>query len=165
MQETQVRSLGQEDPLEEGMATHSSVLAWKIPWTEEPERLQSMESQKSDAAEHTGTLTLQGQGLIPGSRKYPGGGPGNLLQSSCWENPMDRGAWLPSMETAEACVLKGHMAHLGSFQALVHTGEVSRAQQHQPLLCLRTGRMFQAQPWGHPASPVETPRHHSLVSH
>ena len=36
MQETQVRSLGQEDPLEEGTATHSSVLAWRIPWTEEP---------------------------------------------------------------------------------------------------------------------------------
>ena len=36
MQETQVQSLGQEDPLEEGMATHSSILAWRIPWTEEP---------------------------------------------------------------------------------------------------------------------------------
>ena len=46
MQETQVRSLGQEDPLEEGMATHSSVLAWRIPWTEEPGRLQSVESQR-----------------------------------------------------------------------------------------------------------------------
>ena len=42
MQETWVRSLGQEDPLEEGMATHSSILAWRIPWTEEPGRLQSM---------------------------------------------------------------------------------------------------------------------------
>ena len=42
MQETQVRSLGQEDPLEEGMATHSSILAWRIPWTEEPGGLQSM---------------------------------------------------------------------------------------------------------------------------
>ena len=39
MQETQVRSLGQEDPLEKGMATHSSILAWTIPWTEEPGRL------------------------------------------------------------------------------------------------------------------------------
>ena len=39
MQETQVRSLGQEDPLEKGMATHSSVLAWRIPWTEEPSGL------------------------------------------------------------------------------------------------------------------------------
>ena len=42
MQETLVRSLGQEDPPEEEMATHSSVLAWKIPWTEEPGGLQSM---------------------------------------------------------------------------------------------------------------------------
>ena len=44
--ETQVRSLGQEDPLEKGMATHSSILAWKIPWTQEPGRLQSMGSQR-----------------------------------------------------------------------------------------------------------------------
>ena len=43
MWETRVRSLGQEDPLEEGMATHSSILAWRIPWTEEPGGLQSME--------------------------------------------------------------------------------------------------------------------------
>ena len=41
MQETQVRSLGWEDPLEKGMATHSNILAWRIPWTEEPGRLQS----------------------------------------------------------------------------------------------------------------------------
>ena len=46
MQETQVRSLGQEDSLEEGMATHSSILAWRIPWTEEPGRLQSRGSQR-----------------------------------------------------------------------------------------------------------------------
>ena len=42
----QVRSLGQEDSLEEGMATHSSILAWEIPWTEEPGRLQSMGLQR-----------------------------------------------------------------------------------------------------------------------
>ena len=42
MQEMQILSLGQEDPLEEETATHSSILAWKIPWTEEPGRLQSM---------------------------------------------------------------------------------------------------------------------------
>ena len=46
MQETQVRSLGQEDPLEKEMATHSSTLAWKIPWTEQPGGLQSMGSQR-----------------------------------------------------------------------------------------------------------------------
>ena len=45
MQETQVRSLGWEDPLEKGTATHSSILAWRIPWTEEPGGLQSIGSQ------------------------------------------------------------------------------------------------------------------------
>ena len=45
-QETWVRSLGWEDPLEEGMATHSSILAWRIPWTEEPGGLQSMGLQR-----------------------------------------------------------------------------------------------------------------------
>ena len=45
-QETQFLSLGQEDLLEEGMATHPSILAWRIPWTEEPGGLQSMESQR-----------------------------------------------------------------------------------------------------------------------
>ena len=46
MKETQVQSLGQEDPLEEEMATHSSILAWKIPWTEKPGRLQSIGLQR-----------------------------------------------------------------------------------------------------------------------
>ena len=46
MQETQVQSLGQEDPLEEGMATHSSILVWRIPWTEEPGRLQPIGLQR-----------------------------------------------------------------------------------------------------------------------
>ena len=47
MQETWVPSLGREDPLEKGMAIHSSILAWRSPWTEEPGGLQSMELQKS----------------------------------------------------------------------------------------------------------------------
>ena len=51
VQETQVRSLGQEDPLEKEMATHSSTIAWKIPWMEDPGRLQSMESQGLDTTE------------------------------------------------------------------------------------------------------------------
>ena len=59
MQETQVRSLGQEEPLEKEMAAHSSILAWRIPWTEEPGRLQSMGSQRVRpdwATEHAHTL-------------------------------------------------------------------------------------------------------------
>ena len=49
----QVRSLGQEDPLEEGMATHSSIHAWRIPWTEEPDRLQSIGRKESEMTEVT----------------------------------------------------------------------------------------------------------------
>ena len=51
MWETWARSLGWEDPLEEEMATHSNILAWRIPWTEEPGRLQSMGLQESDTTE------------------------------------------------------------------------------------------------------------------
>ena len=51
MQETWVRSLGQEDPLEKEMATHSSIHAWKIPWTEESGGLQSMGLQESNTTE------------------------------------------------------------------------------------------------------------------
>ena len=46
VQETQIRSLGWEDPQEQGMAAHSSILAWRTPWTEEPGGLQSMGSQR-----------------------------------------------------------------------------------------------------------------------
>ena len=51
MQETRVQSLGQENPLEKGMANHSSILAWRIPWTEEPDGLQSMGCKESDTTE------------------------------------------------------------------------------------------------------------------
>ena len=46
LQEMQIHSLGQEDPLEKGMATHSSILAWRIPWTEEPGRLDAIRLQR-----------------------------------------------------------------------------------------------------------------------
>ena len=60
MQETQIQSLGWEDPLEKGMATHFSILAWRIPWTEEPSGLQSMGSQRVGhnwATKYTHTLS------------------------------------------------------------------------------------------------------------
>ena len=56
----QIRSLGLEDPLEEGMATHSSILAWRIPWAEEPGGLQSIghkESDMTEVTEHSTVLT------------------------------------------------------------------------------------------------------------
>ena len=72
-QELQIRLLGWEDLLEEGMVTHSNILAWRIPWTEEPGRLQSI-----------GWHTV-GHNFSEGN--------GTPLQYSCLENPMDRGAW------------------------------------------------------------------------
>ena len=109
LQETQVRSLGWEDPLEREVATHSSILAWKIPWTEKTGKLQSMELQKSQTGlsdwtklnwvtwwlkEFTCNAAYAGDtSSIPGLGRSPRGGHGNLLQSSCLESPMDRGAW------------------------------------------------------------------------
>ena len=61
VQETQVQSLGWEDPLEEGMAIHSSILTWRIPWTEEPGGLQSLGHKESDmmeATEHAGIAKM-----------------------------------------------------------------------------------------------------------
>ena len=59
VQETRVRSLGWEDPLEEEMATHSSILAWRIPWTEEPGGLQSTGSQsRTRLSDFTFTLEV-----------------------------------------------------------------------------------------------------------
>ena len=66
MQETQVPSLCQEDPLEEGTATHSSILDWRIPQTGEPGRLQSMDHKESDmpeVTEHAHTPVVQFLGL------------------------------------------------------------------------------------------------------
>ena len=57
IQEMQIQSLGQENPLEKEMATHPSILPWKIPWTEEPGRLQSIGSLELDMTKHTHTHT------------------------------------------------------------------------------------------------------------
>ena len=116
MQETWVQSLGREDPLETEMATHSSILTWRIPWTEEPGGLQSMGSQRvghdcetnilkkisakylhlgfpggSDGKESA--CIVRDLGSIPGLGRSPGEGNGNPLQYSCLENSMDGGAW------------------------------------------------------------------------
>ena len=70
--------------LEKAMAPHSSALAWKIPWTEEPGRLQSMGSLESDTTERL---------HFPFSPSCIREGNGNPLQCSCLENPRDGGAW------------------------------------------------------------------------
>jgi len=109
MRETWVQSLGWEDTLEKEMATHSSTLAWKIPWMEEPGRLWSMRSQRVGHDWAT-SLSLSGaflvaqglknppanagdMGLIPALGRSPGEGNGNPFQNSCLGNLMHRGAW------------------------------------------------------------------------
>ena len=62
MRETWVRSLGWEDPLEQEMATHTSILIWEIPWTEEPGGLHSLRSQKNWTQLSEGTATTQKEG-------------------------------------------------------------------------------------------------------
>ena len=71
LQEIRVQSLGQEDPLEKGMATHSSILTWRIPWTEEPGGLQSMASQRVryDRVTNMFTSTVKGALLQMPSHK------------------------------------------------------------------------------------------------
>ena len=84
MRETQVQSLGWEDPLEKEMTTLSNTLTWKIPWSEEPGRQQSMGSLRVSTTEqlhfHFSLLCI-------------GEGNGNPLQCFCLENPRDRVAW------------------------------------------------------------------------
>ena len=92
VQEIRIQSLGQEDSLEKEMATHSSPLAWKIPWTEKPGRLQSMGSQRVGHDWATSLSLSRNRGSIPGPGRSPGRGHSNPLQSSCLENPRDRGA-------------------------------------------------------------------------
>ena len=106
MQETWVQSLGWEDPLEKEMATHSSILAWRIPWAEEPGGLQSKGSQRVGHNWVTFTFTYpsgsEGKesacsagdpGSIPGLERSPGERNGKPLQYSCLKNFVDRGAW------------------------------------------------------------------------
>ena len=85
MQETWVQSLGQEDPLEKEMATPYTILAWRIPWTEEPGGATVhgvVESRDTTERLH-----------FHFSFSCIGEGNGNPLQCSCLENPRDRGAW------------------------------------------------------------------------
>ena len=107
MQETRAQSLGWEDPLEKEMATHSSILTWKIPWTEEPGGLQARGSQREKRlSDFSFTFTFPGGSVVKNlpakqetwawsldREKSAGEGNGNLLQHSYMGNPMGRGVW------------------------------------------------------------------------
>ena len=123
----QVQSLGQEDPLEESIATHSSIPAWRIPRTEEPGWLQSMGSQKvrhDEATKQSSVGFLSGStvknpstkagdtGSVPELRKSNGERNSNPLQYSCLENPTDRGAWRTTVHgIPESWTWLSHLAH------------------------------------------------------
>ena len=99
MQGTWVQILGQEEPLEKEMATHSSTLTWEIPWTEEPGRLVHGVAE-SDTTLQAGISEVKASACsagdldsIPVLGRAPGEGNGNPLQYSCLENPTDGGAW------------------------------------------------------------------------
>ena len=125
MQRTRVQSLGQEDPLEVEMTTHSSILAWEIPWTEEPGSLQSMGSQR------TGHDLLNKQQLKtsykPAAQRSWGGAPGAGEQSvrakvPWWENWVKES--VPAKATSQ-CVLAlscGHMMLFGAQWRLMQDG-------------------------------------------
>ena len=83
MKETQVQSLGQEDPLEKGLATHSSILVWRIPWTEEPGGQRSMESQRVGcdwATKHSTAPSGLWSGIYSGETKRHHKRPKQTLQ-------------------------------------------------------------------------------------
>ena len=100
MQETWVQSPSQEDPLEEGMATHSSILAWRIPWTEEPARLQSMDSENETGLSIAQLLLSQSCPTLCNPMDYspPGSSVHGVLQARILEwvaMPSSRGSSQP----------------------------------------------------------------------
>ena len=92
-QETWVQSLGQEDPLEEGMATHSSILAWRIPWTEEPSRLQSIGSQRVGWLKqlNMNACIYVIYSLVAQMIKNPPAMLETWVRSLDWEDPLEEG--------------------------------------------------------------------------
>ena len=111
--ETWVRSLGWEDPLEKEMTTHSSILAWRIPWIEEPGGLQSTGLQRASLVAQIVKNCLQYRQLkcpsssrpefYPWGRRSPGEGNGYPLHYSCLENSMDRGVWWATVHGTTCC--------------------------------------------------------------
>ena len=121
-QEMWVRSLGQEDPLEEGMATHPSILAWRILWTEEPGGLQSMGSKESNTTEHTHTHK-HGHSVCSRSAV------------SCHQQ-MDDTAAGGSSESLQ-CTVKARSSELSAFHACRQgaEGSLCTARNHTGMTC------------------------------
>ena len=115
------RSPGREDPLEKEMAPHSSTLAWKIPWMEEPGRLKSMGSLESDTTERL---------HFHFSLSCTGEGNGNPLQRSCLENPRDGEAWWAAIYgVAQSRTRLKRLSSSSSRTLSVFQAQMSRSKQ------------------------------------
>ena len=121
VQETQVWSLGQEDPLEKEMATHSSILAWRIPWTEEPGRLQCMGSQRVRHDWATITHSFQRREILV----FWTDAPSNYIYSSlflfltpnlCYSPPFSIPDWIGSETGIEDLLWVKNCTEWGSHQ-------------------------------------------------
>ena len=108
LQEIRIRSLGLEDPLEKEMAPYSRILAWKIPWTEEPNRLQSMGSQRvwHDRVQIHLFLVARTVKNLPAMWE-------TQVQSLCWEDPLEKGMVThPVFLGLPSCVKRGRKCQL-----------------------------------------------------
>ena len=136
MRETWVGSLGQEDPLEKEMATHSSILAWRIPWTEEPGGLQSMGSQRvgHDWATSLSTLTfLQVK-------------KGTVIEQ--YATVCGAGTWNPGLSASWICVLSTTLPLLHMTLAwLASTLAIYSPEVTDELLLTNVGSTFQYPSW------------------
>ena len=118
MRETWVQSLGWEDPLEKEMAIHSSTIAWKIPWTEEPGRLQSMGSQKSDTTEwlhiQTSNCAVLSHSVMSDSASPWTEEPGGLQSIGILQAGILEWAAMPSSRGSSQPRNQAHVSHIAS---------------------------------------------------
>ena len=123
MQETQVQCLGREDLLEKEMATHSSILAWKIPWTEEPGGLQSMGSQRAGHNCMTNTHTQTSQ-MVLWVKNPPAVQELQELRFDPWVRKISwRRAWQPT-----PVFLPGESMDRGAWRAIIHRVRMSQTR-------------------------------------
>ena len=115
MRETRVRSLGWEDLLEKETATHSSILAWEIPWTEEPGGLQCVGLQKSRTRLSNFTYTHTRASLVPQTVKNLPAMQETWVQSLGWEDPLEQG-----MTTHSSILAWRILVDRGAWWATVH---------------------------------------------
>ena len=155
MQETWVQTLGWEDPLETGMATHSNILAWRIPWTEEPGGLQSTvwKRIKHDWVTQRSTAQWAMQGHLSVSLALNSKPRGDSMSFSsrslfaiCWERDLNRAAWISFWFCLQTMPLWGEMTlsilpHKGAFLTIYFAWELSLKKRLAVEFWMGSGQM------------------------